>query len=109
MAEQMQGAQNLAWADNAIKLAVDILDGNPPPSKTVLADYPRLTTDIVQGDFSKGAVFEKLESLLADRRYLLEDRFTRADLTLAALTAPMWDPPEHPTRWPSARQCCASR
>ena len=24
MAEQMQGAQNLAWADNAIKLAVDM-------------------------------------------------------------------------------------
>jgi len=24
MAEQMQGAQNIAWADNAIKLAVDM-------------------------------------------------------------------------------------
>ena len=24
LAEQMQGAQNLAWADNAIKLAVDM-------------------------------------------------------------------------------------
>jgi len=46
------------------------------------------------------AVFEKLDSLLRDRRYLFEDRFTRADLTLAALSAPMWDPPEHPTQWP---------
>ena len=26
MAEQMQSTQNLAWADNAIKLAVDISD-----------------------------------------------------------------------------------
>jgi glutathione S-transferase len=46
------------------------------------------------------AVFERLEGLLDDRRYLSEDRFTRADLTLAALAAPMWDPPEHPTKWP---------
>jgi hypothetical protein len=28
-------------------------------------------------------------------------RFTRADLTLAALTAPIWRPSEHPTRWPA--------
>lgn len=46
---------------DAIKLAVDVLDGNPPPNKLVEADYPRLTTDIVKGDFSPGAVFEKLE------------------------------------------------
>jgi ribose transport system substrate-binding protein len=45
----------------AIKLAVDILDGHPPASKTVLGDYPRLTTDIVQGDFSPGTDLRKLE------------------------------------------------
>ena len=45
----------------AIKLAVDILDGHPPASKTVLGDYPRLTTDIVSGDFSKGSDLRKLE------------------------------------------------
>jgi hypothetical protein len=28
------------------------------------------------------------------------DRFGRADLTLAALAAPLWHPPEHCTRWP---------
>ena len=33
-----------------------------PPAKLVENDYPRLTTDIVQGDFSPGAVFEKLEA-----------------------------------------------
>lgn len=57
--------------------------------ETVALDARRLDT-----------VFEKLESLLNDRRYLFEDRFTRADLTLAALAAPMWNPPEHPTSWP---------
>jgi ribose transport system substrate-binding protein len=45
----------------AIKLAVDILDGHPPASKTVLGDYPRLTTDIVKGDFSPGSDIRKLE------------------------------------------------
>ena len=46
---------------DAIKLAVDVLDGHPPASKLVENDYPRLTTDLVKGDFSPGAVFEKLE------------------------------------------------
>ena len=46
------------------------------------------------------AVFERLDELLEGRRYLVGDRFSRADLTLAALAAPMWDPPEHSTRWP---------
>jgi ribose transport system substrate-binding protein len=45
----------------AIKVAVDVLDGNPPPNKLIENDYPRLTTDIVTGDFSPGAKFEKLE------------------------------------------------
>ena len=45
----------------AIKLAVDILDGHPPANKTVLGDYPRLTTDIVKGDFSPGSDLRKLE------------------------------------------------
>jgi ribose transport system substrate-binding protein len=45
----------------ALKLAIDILDGHPPASKTVLADYPRLATDIVKGDFSPGVEIQKLE------------------------------------------------
>jgi glutathione S-transferase len=46
------------------------------------------------------AVFERLDALLENRRYLVGDRFSRADLTLAALMAPMWKPKEHSTRWP---------
>jgi glutathione S-transferase len=49
-----------------------------------------------------GAVFARLDQLLDGRSYLVGDGFGRADLTLAALAAPLWDPPEHPTRWPSA-------
>ena len=47
------------------------------------------------------AVFKRLDQLLDGRRYLIGDGFGRADLTLAALAAPLWDPPEHPTRWPA--------
>jgi ribose transport system substrate-binding protein len=46
---------------DAIKMAVDILDGHPPANKLTENDYPRLTTDAVQADFSPGTVFEKLE------------------------------------------------
>jgi glutathione S-transferase len=43
------------------------------------------------------AAYERLDKLLENRRYLVGDRFSRADLTLAALAAPMWRPPEHST------------
>jgi glutathione S-transferase len=46
------------------------------------------------------AVFARVDQLLEGRRYLVGDRFGRADLTLAALAAPLWHPPEHCTRWP---------
>jgi ribose transport system substrate-binding protein len=46
----------------ALKLAVDILDGAKPPDTTVMRDYPRLTTDVISSDkFSEGSSFEKLE------------------------------------------------
>ena len=46
------------------------------------------------------AVFARVDQLLEGRPYLVGDRFGRADLTLAALAAPLWGPPEHSTRWP---------
>jgi len=46
------------------------------------------------------AVFARVDQLLEGRPYLVGDRFGRADLTLAALAAPLWCPPEHSTRWP---------
>jgi glutathione S-transferase len=50
---------------------------------------------------SLDAVFERVSSLLSGRRFLVGDRFTRADLTFSALAGPLFDPPEHPVRWPS--------
>jgi ribose transport system substrate-binding protein len=46
----------------ALKLAVEILDGATPPDTTIMRDYPRLTTDVLSSDkFSEGSTFEKLE------------------------------------------------
>ncbi|MEZ4448208.1 MAG: glutathione S-transferase family protein [Nannocystaceae bacterium] len=46
-------------------------------------------------------VFEQVEGLLADgRRYLVGDRFTAADLTFAALAAPVVYPPEYTIPFP---------
>ncbi|MCC6619721.1 MAG: glutathione S-transferase N-terminal domain-containing protein [Deltaproteobacteria bacterium] len=47
------------------------------------------------------AIFAEVSTRLADgRRYLIGDTFTAADLTLAALAAPLLYPPGHPIRWP---------
>lgn len=46
------------------------------------------------------ALFERLDRELRARRYLAGDQFSRADLTLAALAAPMLRPEGHPLRWP---------
>jgi glutathione S-transferase len=43
----------------------------------------------------------RVDELLTGRSHLVGERFTRADLTLAALLAPMVRPAEHSTRWPS--------
>lgn len=46
---------------DAIKLAVDVLDGNAPATTEILNDYPRLTTRQVEGDFSPGVDIRDLE------------------------------------------------
>jgi hypothetical protein len=38
--------------------------------------------------------------VIAATAELASQATARADLTLAALAAPMWDPPEHAMRWP---------
>lgn len=43
------------------------------------------------------ATLDRIDARLADgRRYLVGERFTAADLTLAALLSPLIEPPEHP-------------
>jgi ribose transport system substrate-binding protein len=45
---------------DAIKVAVDVLDGNPPATQLIENDYPRLVTKVVDGDFSPNAEFQEL-------------------------------------------------
>ncbi|MBM4341879.1 MAG: glutathione S-transferase family protein [Deltaproteobacteria bacterium] len=52
------------------------------------------------------AACDAVVQALGDRPYLVGDRFSAADLTFAALLAPLLDPPEHPVRldgppWPA--------
>ena len=44
--------------------------------------------------------FARLDRELRGRRYLVGDQFSRADLTLAALAAPLIRPASHPRTWP---------
>ncbi len=45
------------------------------------------------------SIFDKVNVLLADgRTYLVGDSFSAADITFAALTAPVISPPEHPIK-----------
>jgi glutathione S-transferase len=54
-------------------------------------------------------VFDDLEKRLEDgRRHLVADRFTAADLTLAALAGATVAPPEHSVRFPNAESLPAS-
>ncbi len=46
------------------------------------------------------AALRELDPQLEGRRYFVAERFTRADLTLAALLSPLTMPEEHPCRWP---------
>jgi glutathione S-transferase len=49
-----------------------------------------------------------MEEELARHPFLLGDRFTRTDLSVAALFAPMCRPPEHLVRWPEVKEPLAS-
>jgi glutathione S-transferase len=59
----------------------------------------------VQAEATFRAVFEDTDARLADgRRYLVGDRFSIADLTFAALAAPLIAPPQYGVRLPSVDQ-----
>jgi glutathione S-transferase len=49
------------------------------------------------------AMFARLDRELAERPFLVGDRFTRADLTLASLIAPLIRPSGHPIEWADER------
>jgi ribose transport system substrate-binding protein len=48
-------------SSEAIKLAVEILDGKKPASRVIQFESPRLTTDVLKADYSPGAELQKIE------------------------------------------------
>ena len=48
------------------------------------------------------AAFSQRFAHLRPGRYVLGERFSRADITVASLLAPLYQPPEYPLPWPEA-------
>jgi glutathione S-transferase len=63
-----------------------------------------ITEQNVEQDSARlAAVFQRTDQRLARARFLVGDHFSRADLVLAALAAPLIWPAEHPLDWPDAK------
>jgi len=73
----------------------------PVVSRQVRAMYDCTPAGIARATDDFDRCWQQLEDRLADRPYLLGDRFTRTDLSAAALLAPLVHPREHPFRWPN--------
>ena len=69
---------------------------------TKMRSITRQKLDITPDSASKayetiGSIFERVSELLSDgRKYLVGDRLSAADITFAALAAPVIAPPQHP-------------
>ncbi|HTV18214.1 MAG TPA: glutathione S-transferase family protein [Polyangiaceae bacterium] len=75
----------------------------------VVRRYLKIDAATVQSDQQRVlAAFERASERLASRPFLVGDTFTRADLTLAALSAPLLRPEQHPWRMPEAREPIAA-
>jgi glutathione S-transferase len=79
------------WQGAALRVAY-------PRLRRVMESFMKIDERTAAQSFDEvRRIFDGLEKRLADGRpYLTGDRFTAADLTLAALAAPAVRPPEHP-------------
>ena len=72
-----------------------------PVVARVISRMYETTPENVKTDEDRLArLFAEMEERLQGHRYLVGDRFSRADLTLAALLGAMWLPPERPVEPP---------
>lgn len=58
--------------------------------------YKLHPTDVAEAKLAFEAAWVDLEAQLGERRYLLEDRLTRADIAVASLLGPLVMPAQHP-------------
>ena len=57
-----------------------------------------------QSRLAMEGLLTELEQTYGSRPFLVGDRFSRADLTAAALFAPMFQPAQYPVPWPKAKR-----
>jgi glutathione S-transferase len=73
-----------------------------PQVAGVIRKMYAITPENVAADRARlDIAFDRIDQMLARSSYLVGDHFSRADLSLASLIAPLWAPPEHCTSWPS--------
>jgi glutathione S-transferase len=76
-----------------------------PRAVQVLKRYLEIDAATVARDEQRLlAAFERVSDRLGTRQFLVGDAFGRADLTLAALSAPLLRPSGHPWRLPAAQE-----
>ncbi len=86
------------WCQGVPKIEQILLPIIFPYMQKILQKKFDLTTESSQEAYAQiKIIFEQVSKLLADgRNYLVGDEFSAADLTFAALAAPIIQPPEHP-------------
>jgi glutathione S-transferase len=94
-----------AWSLGAPFWAPPVYTLLRPRAIAVLKRYLHIDEATVRRDEQRLlAAFERVSEQLATRQFLVGDAFSRADLTLAALSAPLLRPSEHPWRLPEAQE-----
>jgi glutathione S-transferase len=89
-----------AWCQGVPKIEKILLPFVFPYMQKILQKRFDLTTESSQEAYAQiKRIFEQVSELLADgRTYLVGDNFSAADLTFAALAAPIIQPLEHPIK-----------
>lgn len=75
-----------------------------PKLKEIMAKTMKVTAEeTAKSQENVIKAVSKLGQELAGKRYLVGEQFTRADLAVSALLAPLCQPPEYPVIWPSEK------
>jgi glutathione S-transferase len=72
----------------------------PMLSRKLRAGYNCSPEGQAEAEEELAQAFSHYDAMLAGKRYFLDDRFTRIDMTFAAMLAPAVLPAEHPVPWP---------
>jgi glutathione S-transferase len=94
-----------AWSLGAPFWALPVYSLLRPRAVRVVQRYLHIDAASARRDEQRLlAAFERVSEHLATHRFLVGDAFSRADLTLAALSAPLLRPSGHPWRLPEAQE-----